>query len=463
MAITAEVLYDILGKRYEDAYATSPNLCATVESAIKMLDPNSTILDVGCGTGKPVSHMLASAGHDVSGIDISQHMVDIATAQVPGGHFQKADMRTYEPSRHFDAVFSVYSMYQISPGETYAMVFRLAEWLKEGGILVLGVTSSTSLLAGLGEYDATWDCVRVMNRRWMAQLTNQVFFSIERWKRLLESAGLAVLDVRQFTYRPDDPDHRVREEHSLIIARKAARKAASLPFLGPYPIPQGQHVPYHLNGPSWSQLSNRMDYTVLDSMLKNYTRGGRSLLLKNSNEGFSLTVDTMGQAKEYTMQFREDIPFPDGQFESVTAVSTLNHVDSITKTLRDAPGGAPWNELVQFQNAICTPLMKNNGASPNHQGYLLDIAAKYLLDHGFGHIELKQVPVRCEFTDSVVDNSTVASEIIAGLRYSADPNLEKMKERLIPQLQMHFQGTPGVIGCDMIMLVASPSTTTGCA
>jgi cyclopropane fatty-acyl-phospholipid synthase-like methyltransferase len=154
MVISAEALFNYLGRHYEDAYANSPHLCSTVKLVMEKLKPNSGILDMGCGTGKPVSYMLAAAGHKVYGIDVAQKMVDIAQQQV-SGEFKKADMRTFKPNISFDAIFAVYSLFQISPSKTHAVVFKFAEWLNEDGILVLGVTPSTSLPPSTGVHDTT--------------------------------------------------------------------------------------------------------------------------------------------------------------------------------------------------------------------------------------------------------------------------------------------------------------------
>lgn len=74
----AEILFNYLGNRYEDAYLDSPNLQDFVRNAISTLAPHSHVLDVGCGTGKPVADMVARDGHSVHGIDIAEEMVGIA-------------------------------------------------------------------------------------------------------------------------------------------------------------------------------------------------------------------------------------------------------------------------------------------------------------------------------------------------------------------------------------------------
>jgi predicted TPR repeat methyltransferase len=123
MEADAETLFDYLGKRYEDAFAENLNLHRFISEATKKLPAQNKVLDVGCGTGKPVAQILELAGHDVHRIDISQEMVKIASSQVKG-KFQKADMRKYQPSSSFDGFFVILSLFQITPGETYSMVFK---------------------------------------------------------------------------------------------------------------------------------------------------------------------------------------------------------------------------------------------------------------------------------------------------------------------------------------------------
>jgi SAM-dependent methyltransferase len=293
MSINAEALFNHLGEPYEVAYGNSPDLDATVEAVLKLLSAQSTVLDVGCGTGKPVSHMLAEAGHHVHGIEISARMVEIARRQVPSGTFESADMRTYKPPHlrsldagrkqsgnsdiGFDAIFAVFSLFQITPGDTHAMVFRFAEWLERGsGILVLGVAPADSLPPGAGVEDATWGFTRLDGHTWMQLHTDEVFLSKDGWRALLRSAGLSVESERFFTFTPEDPEHHPAEDHWLLIARITEE----VPLLGPYPYPslaEGPQLERRCLGVgAWNDFTGRLKSVELDRIIGELVGSGET-------------------------------------------------------------------------------------------------------------------------------------------------------------------------------------------
>ena len=232
-AETAESLFDTLGARYEDAFANDPLLCDFIKSVAQSLPAKSKVLDVGCGTGKPVSYLLAEAGHTVHGIDVSGEMVRLAGSQVPGGKFQQADMREYEPAVQMDAIFAVLSLFQLTPGDLVSMMYKFAEWVRVDGLVALCVLPSTALAPEKVVYDPTWDAVWMIGKEWMGSLTNESFFSEEGWARLLKDAGF-VLEVKPVSYlfSPIGDNH-IPEAHHCLVARRVER----VPLLGPFPWP----------------------------------------------------------------------------------------------------------------------------------------------------------------------------------------------------------------------------------
>jgi SAM-dependent methyltransferase len=101
------------------------------------LSPRSSILEVGCGAGMPTAKYL-STSHGVTGVDISPKMIDLARANVPSVHFIEADIMTADfPKENFDAIVSFYALSHIPRQEHEALFYRLADWLKPGGLLLV--------------------------------------------------------------------------------------------------------------------------------------------------------------------------------------------------------------------------------------------------------------------------------------------------------------------------------------
>lgn len=105
-----------------------------------------TVLDVGCGTGL-YSIRLSEGGADVTAVDISSKMIDIARhkAQDRGQYiwYDQADMAKlpYE-NRTFDMVVSVTAL-EFAADPLLALM-EMARVLRPGGKLIVGVLNSDS-------------------------------------------------------------------------------------------------------------------------------------------------------------------------------------------------------------------------------------------------------------------------------------------------------------------------------
>lgn len=54
--------HDHLAKVYEDAFSHESGLQKFIDKALLELPRNAKVLDIGCGTGKPVSYTMAAHG-----------------------------------------------------------------------------------------------------------------------------------------------------------------------------------------------------------------------------------------------------------------------------------------------------------------------------------------------------------------------------------------------------------------
>lgn len=262
MTITAKTLFDEIGQKYEDAYVKNPKLEQIVDHILIQLFPNSDVLDVGCGTGKPVADRIANAGHNVHGIDVSQQMVNIASSQV-NGHFEKVDMTTFQPVKQYNAILSILSMVHLTHSQTYSMMFKFCDWLKKGGLLAVGTIPSSSLIDDERLYDASGKVVRHAAIPFMGRKVPGTLYTKEGWRDLFRAAGFEIQIEKSFVLKVIRPGGIDREEQYMVVAKKVVAHA----LMGPYPLPSAYRGPHPLSESVWAPFAERLVTDEFDAVL----------------------------------------------------------------------------------------------------------------------------------------------------------------------------------------------------
>ena len=94
-----------------------------LKKLLNQLDPGSSVLDLGCGSGEPADVEI-SKEHKLTGVDISQVQIKLARQNVPTGYFLHGDAGSVEfAAASFDAVVSFYTLEHI-PREEHEAVLR---------------------------------------------------------------------------------------------------------------------------------------------------------------------------------------------------------------------------------------------------------------------------------------------------------------------------------------------------
>lgn len=106
-----------------------------LDEMIKHVPQRSRILDIGCGSGFPIASYLIEQGFDVTGIDGSKKLLDIAKEKCPKMKGILGDVRTILLDEVFDAVVEWWCLFHIPKPDHEKMIHRFSQWLKEGGIL----------------------------------------------------------------------------------------------------------------------------------------------------------------------------------------------------------------------------------------------------------------------------------------------------------------------------------------
>jgi SAM-dependent methyltransferase len=115
-----------------------PAACANLDALIQRESPGaSSLLDVGCGTGKHLEHLRAR--YRVEGVDLGGELLAVARERCPGVPFHQADMVDFSLDRKFDVVTCLFSAlaYVRTLERMYAAVANLARHLEDGGVLVV--------------------------------------------------------------------------------------------------------------------------------------------------------------------------------------------------------------------------------------------------------------------------------------------------------------------------------------
>ena len=197
----AETLFDSVNIKYEEVYGQNAALTSVLDSVTAMLLPGSKILDVGCGTGKPVASTLAAAGIQVTGIDIAQNMISIAQKRV-SGTFLKANMLHYEPSNGYDAVFMMFSHMQLSAADFRSVLHKYTGCLREGGLFVLACVPSDNYITDMSLYDDTGSYIENLPVPFMGQEVKVTVFTTKGTLDLFRSLGMEIVESKSVVFQP---------------------------------------------------------------------------------------------------------------------------------------------------------------------------------------------------------------------------------------------------------------------
>lgn len=190
------------GQNYVD------KVLAYVDRILVELPRGSTVLDLGCGTGIPISRYVVQRGFHLVGVDESKKMLEIAQREVPEGEFIQADMVEVEFDNKFAAIVAWDSAFHVERKHHSALYHKLAKSLDTGGRLLLSVGGSTSV-------DSTSDDLAAEG--FTSELFGHTFFysghepTVAR--KLLEAAGFEIE-----LWEIDDQSSR---GHIAVIARKS--------------------------------------------------------------------------------------------------------------------------------------------------------------------------------------------------------------------------------------------------
>lgn len=108
------------------------------------------VIDLGCGSARPVGEYLIKQGCKITGVDGACAMTDLALTRFPDQRWITADMRALPPLGKFHGIIAWHSFFHLTPEDQRPM-FKLFSQLAHAGAPLM-FTSGTELGEAIGSF-----------------------------------------------------------------------------------------------------------------------------------------------------------------------------------------------------------------------------------------------------------------------------------------------------------------------
>jgi trans-aconitate methyltransferase len=122
-----------------------------LDKLLKFMAPGSSVLDVGCGAGEPISRYVLERGFSVTGVDSSPKMIETCKTRFPDQSWIVMDMRELTLGERFAGIIAWDSFFHLNPDEQRQVLQRFLTHLDSRGALLLTVGHQSGEVLGTVE------------------------------------------------------------------------------------------------------------------------------------------------------------------------------------------------------------------------------------------------------------------------------------------------------------------------
>lgn len=172
---------------------------AEIKFLKSLLKPKSSILDLGCGSGRDAIH-LSKLGYSVTGIDLSKNMIKYAKKLGSKVNFKVMDMKKLNfKDNSFDAVWANASLLHLNKNSISIVLRKIYRMLNKNGLFYL------SIKKGKGEGLISDERYGNIKKFWSFYAKNEI-------EKLLKKNKFSI--IRSYIKKPASS----YEIHSWIVA-----------------------------------------------------------------------------------------------------------------------------------------------------------------------------------------------------------------------------------------------------
>jgi predicted TPR repeat methyltransferase len=205
--------YDVFAPFYDAVQGDRAEHGAYIRSLIEKHHPQAaTLVEFACGTGSVLKQLRPY--YRVTGIDLSEEMLEVAAEKVPGVALFRADMTKVDLGERFDVVLCAYDSinHLVRFADWKAVFARAREHLRDRGLFVFDINTKRQLETLVNE--PPWV-------RWFGD-GNLLVLDVSAAGR-----GIANWEIRVFE-RIGEADYRLHAEDIREIAFPAEQIRAAL-------------------------------------------------------------------------------------------------------------------------------------------------------------------------------------------------------------------------------------------
>ena len=158
---------------------------------LSLIPEHAQILDLGCGSGKPIAAYLIEQGHSVVGVDSSDVMIEMAKQNFPEQHWIQADMRQIELEQKFQGILAWDSFFHLTQDDQRKMFAQFSRFAEQGTVLMF--TSGPAAGEAIGDM--------------FGDVLYHASLSQQEYRQLLKDHGYEV--VKMLAEDPDCAGHTV--------------------------------------------------------------------------------------------------------------------------------------------------------------------------------------------------------------------------------------------------------------